>query len=270
MAATMKRYEQLAERLAAEIQAGRLAPDARLPSIRTLTAQHGISPSTAFQAYYRLEEKGLVHARERSGYYVAGAGLRTLAPPLRSGPPRTPARVDVNDLVFSVLEAIQHREVVPLGSAFPSATLFPMARLGRSLAAAARHLPGSDLLTSFSRGFPGLRQQIALRYGLNGVPPPPQELIVTHGALEALNLCLMAVTQPGDLVAIESPGFYAALQAIERLGLRALEIPVDPQGGVDLAALATALQRHPVKACWFMTTFQNPMGASLEPSWPLR
>jgi DNA-binding transcriptional MocR family regulator len=88
---------------------------------------------------------------------------------------------------------------------------------------------------------------------------------VTNGALEALNLYLMAVTRPGDVVAVESPGFYAALQAIERLDLRAVEIPVDPVTGLDLDALSDAMDKHPIRACWFMTNFQNPTGVTLSP-----
>ncbi|MEM5300302.1 PLP-dependent aminotransferase family protein, partial [Burkholderia sp. JPY481] len=72
-----------------------------------------------------------------------------------------------------------------------------------------------------------------------------------------------AVTRPGDVIAVESPGFYAALQAIERLDLRAVEIPVDPVTGLDLDALAVALDKHPIRACWFMTNFQNPTGVTL-------
>jgi DNA-binding transcriptional MocR family regulator len=90
-------------------------------------------------------------------------------------------------------------------------------------------------------------------------------IVVTNGALEALNLYLMAVTRPGDVVAVESPGFYAALQAIERLDLRAVEIPVDPVTGLDLDALSDAMDKHPIRACWFMTNFQNPTGVTLSP-----
>lgn len=260
----MNRYETLAELLAADIRTGRLAPGARLPSIRTLTAQHGLSASTVFQAYYRLEEKGLVRARERSGYYVAGTGLRSLAEPGRGGAPRAPAKVDISSLVFSVLGAAQDEHIVPLGSAFPSATLFPLQRLGQSLARGARRMQPRDALADLPHGYPALRQQIAQRYLGLGMAPPPEGVVVTNGALEALNLCLSAVAQPGDLVAVESPGFYAGLQALERLKLRALEIPVDPKHGIDLGLLSDALKRHPVKACWFMTSFQNPMGASMD------
>jgi DNA-binding transcriptional MocR family regulator len=114
-------------------------------------------------------------------------------------------------------------------------------------------LPGSD----------PLRKQIGLRYIGTGFAVAPEEIIVTNGALEALNLCLMAVTRPGDVVAVESPCFYAALQAIERLDLRAVEIPVDPVLGLDIDALRSALAQHPIRACWFMPNFQNPTGTSL-------
>ncbi len=152
---------------------------------------------------------------------------------------------------------------MPLGSAFPSPQLFPLPRLAKSLAYATRLLNPWSTVVDMPPGNEHLRRQIALRYTGMGIPQRIEEILVTNGAMEALNLCLMAVTQSGDIVAIESPCFYAALQAVERLGLRAVEIPVDPQTGLDLAVLAEALQKHPVRACWFMTSFQNPTGTSL-------
>ena len=263
----MKRYEQLAELLATDIRSGQLVPGSRLPSIRTITAQHGVSASTAFQAYYRLEEKGLVRARERSGYYVSAAMSKSAgeAASVRPARPlvRVAAKVDVSELVFSVLGAAAERDIVPLGSAFPSPELFPLQRLARSLARGARFMPAWESVRQLPQGHAELRQQIALRYLGLGISQAPEQLVVTNGALEALNLSLAAVAEPGDLVAVESPGFYAALQALERLKMKALEIPVHPQTGLDLDALANALKRHPVKACWFMTTFQNPTGASM-------
>ena len=267
----MKRYEQLVELLATDIRNGRLAPGTRLPSIRTLTARHGLSASTAFKAYYRLEEKGLVRARPRSGYYVTALAMQQQAAPARGratrhagkASARVAPRLDVSELVFSVLGAAQDPDIVPLGSAFAAPVLFPLQRLGKSLARTARHIHGQDAVAHLPQGDPGLREQIALRYLAMGMPQAADELIVTSGALEGLNLCLTAVAQPGDLVAIESPGFYAGLQALERLRMKALEIPVHPQEGLDLGALAEALKHHAVRACWFMTSFQNPMGASL-------
>ena len=90
----MKRYEEIAELLAEEIRSGRMAHGTRLPSIRQLIAQHHISPATAFQAYYRLEERGLVRARERSGYFVAGSGAARAPEPSQRQPARISQQID--------------------------------------------------------------------------------------------------------------------------------------------------------------------------------
>lgn len=261
----MKRYEALAELLATDIRNGTLAAGTRLPSIRTLRQQHGVSPSTAFQAYYRLEDLGLVRARERSGYFVAGSGMPALPEPESVRRSTLSSAVDINQLVFSVLGAVQDRSILPLGSAFPAPTLFPLPRLAKSLATAARFIDPWDTVASLPPGHQALRKQIALRYLGMGMPQAAEQIIVTNGALEALNLCLSAVAQPGDLIAIESPGFYAAAQTLERLKMKAIEIPVNPQEGVDLAQLKSALEKYPIKACWFMTSFQNPMGTTMSP-----
>jgi DNA-binding transcriptional MocR family regulator len=259
----MNRYEILANAMAVEIRSGSIAVGARMPSLRQVIAQHGVSQSTVFRAYYLLEEWGLVRAQERSGYYVA-PGARVTA----ARAPRTPSlaessKVDISDLVFSVLDAAKTPGIVPLGSAFPSPHLFPLPRLAKSLAQASRLISPWSTVVDLPPGNEHLRRQIALRYMGMGLSQPMEEIVITNGALEALNLCLMAVTRPGDVVAVESPGFYAALQAIERLDLRAVEIPVDPVTGLDLDALADALKKHPIRACWFMTNFQNPTGVTL-------
>lgn len=261
---SMKRYETLAHTIADEIRNGNLAVGTRLPSLRQLIAQHGVSQSTVFRAYYLLEQWGLIRARERSGYYVA-PGARPPAKRRASRAAPATRKVDISDLVFSVLDAATQPGIVPLGSAFPSPKLFPLPRLAKSLAQATRLVSPWSTVVDLPPGNEQLRRQIALRYLAMGVSQPLDEIVVTNGALEALNLCLMAVTRPGDVVAVEAPGFYAALQAIERLDLRAVEIPVDPRTGLDLDALAHALDRHDVRACWFMTNFQNPTGVTLSP-----
>lgn len=261
----MKRYEQYADNIAELIRTGVLAPGQRVPSVRYASQTHGISPSTVFQAYYLLERRGLIRARPRSGYFVNAKALdqsgRSFSEPLTAPQVGESTEVDVSELVFSVLGSIKDPNTVPFGSAFPSPMLFPMQRLSRSLASASRDMDPRMVVTDMSPGHPQLRRQIALRYMVGGLILPMEELLITNGALEALNLCLQAVTQPGDLVAIEAPAFYACLQVLERLKLKAVEIPVHPRDGIDLDILAQTLQRHPIKACWCMTSFQNPTGA---------
>ena len=259
----MKRYEKFADDIAELIRSGVLGPGQRVPSVRYASQTYGVSPSTVFQAYYLLERRGLIRAKPRSGYFVNAHTPSPFCEPAFSNHVTESTEVDVSGLVFSVLDSIKDPHTVPFGSAFPSPTLFPLQRLARSMATASREMDPRMVVTDMSPGNPQLRRQIALRYMVGGLMLPMEELLITNGALEALNLCLQAVTEPGDLVAIEAPAFYACLQVLERLKLKAVEIPVHPRDGIDLGVLAHTLERHPIKAVWCMTTFQNPIGASM-------
>lgn len=263
---TMKRYEKFADQIAELIRSGVLAPGEKVPSVRHASRTYGVSPSTVFQAYYLLEDRGLISARARSGYFVRELAQHPLAEPETSAQAAQTTEVDVSELVFSVLGSLKDPHTVPFGSAFPSPQLFPLQRLARSMAHALRDMPAHAVIADMTAGNPDLRRQIALRYMVAGVRLPLDELVISNGALEALNLCLQTVTNPGDLVAIEAPAFYATLQVLERLKLKAVEIPVNPRDGVDLDVLGERLASLPIKACWFMSSLQNPLGASMTDS----
>ncbi len=259
----MKRYEKFADEIAELIRTGVLGPGEKVPSVRHASRTYGVSPSTVFQAYYLLEDRGLIQARARSGYFVREHAKRPLHEPELTTHAAQTTEVDVSELVFSVLASLKDPHTVPFGSAFPSPDLFPLPRLAKSMAHALRMLSPHEIIADMTAGNADLRRQIALRYMVSGVMLPMEELVISNGAMEALNLCLQCVTQPGDLVAIESPTFYACLQVLERLQLKAVEIPVHPREGIDLAALSDSLGQLPIKACWFMSSLQNPLGASM-------
>ncbi|SFU81069.1 aminotransferase-like domain-containing protein [Pseudoduganella namucuonensis] len=261
-------YEELALEIEDMVARRVLLPGERLPSVRQQRARRGVSPSTVFQAYYLLEARGVIESRPRSGYYVAlrAPSAAAAAPePEASRPDGAPTSVDVSGLVFDVLDAARSRAIVPFGSAFPSPLLFPLERLARGMASGMRRLDPWSTVADLSPGNAELRRQIALRYQLDGVQVAAEDIVITNGALEALNLCLQAVARPGDTVLVESPAFYAALQALERMELKAVEVATHPRDGVDLDALAAALERHRPKACWLMTSFQNPLGSLMPP-----
>lgn len=259
----MLRYESLAEEVAQRIRSGSLQPNDRLPSVRDVKLRDGVSAATVFSAYYLLEAQGLIEARARSGYFVAPRRAASADEPSASAPVRGSMTVDVSSLVFQVLAQARQRDMVPLGSAFPSPSLFPLEQLATGMGRALKHMDPWQTVEDLSPGNALLRHQIGLRYGGIGMDVPTSELVVTSGAMEALNLALEATTKPGDVVAIETPAFYAALQALERRGLRAVEVETHPRTGVDLDSLKRVLAKHSVKACWFMPTFQNPMGCTM-------
>ncbi|MFQ2045565.1 PLP-dependent aminotransferase family protein [Aeromonas veronii] len=260
----MSLYGQLADQLQQQITSGLWQPGERIPSIRQSCKTHGLSPMTVLQAYQLLESRGLILARPQSGYYVKAAPSR----PAASLPQQAhySGSVDINDLVFEVLQASKSRELVPLGMAVADPTLFPHPQLGRALASSMRRLDPFSTVADLPPGNEALRRAIAQRYASDGVAVNPQEIIITTGAMEALSLSLQVLTEPGDWVVVESPTFYGALQAIERLKLKAVEIPVIPGVGIDLDLLADALTRIPVKACWLMGNVQHPLGHTMPDS----
>ena len=259
----MSLYQDFADRTARLIAEGVLRPGEKLPSIRQACKTHGVSPITVTQAYHLLESRGLIEARPKSGYFVRARLGRALPEPGMSHPVGVSTALEVSDFIFQILDSVRDPAIVPLGSSFPDARLYPLDKLGRFLAAAARRLDPIATVTDLPPGNEELRRQIALRYLGHGASVSPQEIVVTSGAMEGLNLCLQALTQPGDLIAIESPTFYAGLQASERLGLKVIEIPSHPREGVSLDALADALRHHPIKACLFMLNFANPTGSCM-------
>jgi DNA-binding transcriptional MocR family regulator len=256
-------YEGIARTLSDLIERGVLRPGDRMPSLRATRKKSGASLGTILQAYVRLEDTGFIEARPRSGYYVRSRPSGQAALPLRSSPAPVSTEVNVANLVFDVLEAIKHPEIVPLGSAFPSPEHFPTDRLNKAAADAARRLPVWSSVRDLPPGNVELRRLIALRYAEAGVDIAPDDIVITCGAMEAISLSLNAVAKPGDIIAIESPTFYSTLLSIERMGMKVVEIPTSPRDGIDLGSLKNALNSLDVAACLVMSNFQNPLGASM-------
>lgn len=257
------RYEQVAFELSTLISRGVFRPGDRIPSVRKASQQYRVNAGTILQAYGELEARGLINARPQSGFYVQARETGWAPEPAISSPRRGSTHVDVANLVFEVLASIKDPKIVPLGSAFPSPELFPLDKLNRITAATARHLPTWSSISDFTPGNAELRRLIGLRYLESGFAISADDIVITSGAMEAINLCLHAVTQPGDTIAIESPTFYATLMAIERMRLKAVEIATHPREGLDLGELRAALGRHKIKACIMIPTFQNPLGCCM-------
>jgi DNA-binding transcriptional MocR family regulator len=250
-------YRRLAAALRSQIDRGVLRVGDRLPSIRTVRRLHNVSAATAAGAYIVLERDGCVEARERSGFYVARPPAAEI--PSTPKPSYTPGRVDVGELISAVLRSADER-LIPLGLSSLAPELLPCARLNRAIRRAmAREAMHSASYGAVS-GVPELRRQLARLLLNSGVTCSAEDLIVTAGGMEALNLALRTVTGPGDIVAVESPTYFGVLQAIEALGLRAVEVPSHPRHGVDLALLERTIRRHRAKGAIVMTTCHNPLG----------
>lgn len=253
-------YEQLAAELGQAIERGALRPGDRLPSVRRLAEERDVSVATVLQAYLRLENTGLIEVRPKSGHFVRKR-TEVVAEPR---PPRTcatPARVSVSDAVARVLEALRDPGVVPLGSAYVDPEMLPVSALNRMLAQLAREASTAGARYDAAPGLLTLRRQLARRSVDWGVPISEDEFVTTIGATEGLTLALRAVAKHGDVIAVESPTYFGVLQAIEGLGMRALEIPANPRTGMDVDALEEALKTQPVRAVMLTPNVSNPLGS---------
>ena len=253
-------YARLAADIESLVRAGTLGPGERLPSVRRMSAQRGVSLPTVLQAYRLLETRRVIRARPQSGFYVLPPSRPNLIEPRGAGTLADPGEVTTGDLIMRVLEMVADPSLVPLGTALPEPALLPTAELSRCLGRVARRQAGHGAAEVAPSGVESLRLQVARRALEAGCALTADDVVITCGAAEAINLSLRALTRPGDTVAVESPAYFGTLQAIDSLGLRALEIPVDPRTGIRLDVLAEALRRGGVRAVVVTPNVHNPLG----------
>lgn len=256
-------YEVVAGRISFLIEQGTLRPGDRAPSIRNLSRQMQVSINTVKEAYCQLEDRRLLEARPQSGYYVRARLPELPAEPVVDPPALNPAEVSLTNVYQMVMRDLLDPKLLQLGIAVPNYRLLPVEKLNKMLARETRRFPRQSVSYELPPGNLRLRQQIAQRLLLSGCTLSPDQIVITSGCVEAVVLALRALCKPGDAVAIETPVYFNFLQLIEELGLKALEIPASPSGGISLEALEYALERNrgEVKACIVLTNFNNPLGS---------
>lgn len=252
-------YNQVADQLQALINDGVYRAGDRLPGVRVLSRQFGVSISTVLQAHQTLEARGFLVARERSGYFVR-LPSHDVPEPSMPDPRARPVPVSAREMALDLC-ADEKKQMVPLASAVPHPDFLPVRQIQQSTIWAARR--GLETLDYAFPGKASFRRQIAQRMATIGVPVSPDDVLATNGAQEAIILALRAVTQAGDIVAVESPSFPGILQALEVVGLRVIEIPSHPSEGMSLEGLQLALEQWPLKACVVVPNHSNPMGARM-------
>lgn len=257
-------YQQVITVIREMVEQGLLSPGDKLPSLRAMAGRLRVSIPTVQQAYQQLEMSGQVVAREKSGYFLQSG--HPTATPKRSKLPAKPVIVNKQQLIEQVYEGIHLPDVAPLGLANPVAAASPQQALARSMRQAMRQAQERMLDYGAIDGLMMLKTQIVQQYLALGLTVNSDDLIITNGAQEAIAIALQCVTQPGDIVAIESPCYFGIVELVENLGLKAIEIPVCPDDGLWLDDLSAALARHSIKACVFSTSINNPLGSQMPES----
>ncbi|HEV7779910.1 MAG TPA: PLP-dependent aminotransferase family protein [Chitinophagaceae bacterium] len=258
-------YMQVADGLEKMIDGEVLKIGDKLPSVRVLSDEYGISMGTAFQAYYHLEGKGLIESRPKSGYYVRFNQRRFPDLPKVIQPDPLSHEVSVKVMIASIYDDIasHNDKVINFALAVPDPSLLPLAKINKSVMQVLRESKDSCISYEHTQGNPELRKQIAKLAFNWGGKVKPDEIVVTSGGLEAITICLKAVTKPGDTVAVESPNYFGIFQAIESIGLKVVEISSCFVSGMELDCFEEAIRKFPVKACVVIPNFNNPLGGCM-------
>ena len=257
-------YRKIALHLTQMIASGALQGGQRLPSVRDAATQNNVSVATVVQAYRYLEEHGLVQPRPKAGYFVAVAGrskahelLADTVPGARPGAALSAAAAPRATVGVKAAPAV----VSFAGYSPRDKEFFYNDRIRVAMSRAVRLRRNTLTEYTSSPGTQALRNAVALRALHLGCALQADEIVVTSGCIHAVYLCLLAVTRPGDMVAIESPTFFGFLDLFESLGLRPFELPTHPRTGVSLPALQLALETQPIRAVLLVPTLSNPLGA---------
>jgi DNA-binding transcriptional MocR family regulator len=256
-------YMELAKKVAHLIEKGVYKAGERLPSLRNIHKENGISIGTVLQAFTHLQDLGLITAQEKSGYFVSYQPKQQLSLPKTTPVSLSEKTVHIDNLLRRLRKDKPGKSFTSFANALPDHQLLPYNGIKRAIQQVSRDSSGSYLELANPRGMQNLREAIARRSLSRGGALHADDLIITNGATEALNLCLKAVTQPGDLVLVQEPCYYGVMQSLEFLNLKVVTIPCHSATGIEPQDLEKACSSLDIKACILVSNFNNPTGASL-------
>ncbi|MBD3581264.1 aminotransferase-like domain-containing protein [Flavobacterium selenitireducens] len=259
-------YRNIANNLEKKIADGVLMLGDKLPSVRTISSEHGVSISTVLQAYYLLESKSLIRSKPKSGYFVTYSPKGFPDPVTPSRPAQTASPNLTEDVISRVYSQIGRKENLALSLSVPAMELLPVAKLNKAMTQAMRSLEDSGTSYEIVEGNPKLRRQIA-RYAYTwGGNLNEDDIVITPGAMGALTYCLSALVKRGDTIAVESPVYFGILQLAQGLGLNVLELPTCADTGIDTVALENHLKEGRIQVCLLVSNFSNPLGSCMPDS----
>ncbi len=255
------RYVELADRIQDQIEKGAFKLSEKLPSLRALCQKTGYSMTTVFQAYIELEQRGVVEPRQRSGYYIRprlerlrrSAGVRHYE--------MLPQKIDIDDLIHQLTADMGNPRILKLGGVAVAPEHLPARRIHKQIKSITqKQILGMIAGYVHPQGDALLRQQISnLLFPI--IPTVSMEdIIITNGCTEALNLSLKAVARFGDTVIVESPTDPWLRQTLKDSNLYGLEIPTDPRTGIDLDSVEKSINQEKIAACIVNANCQNPLG----------
>ena len=257
------KYDQVSRYINELIEKGDLKPGDKAPSLRKLSKQLNVSIATITQSYVNLEDQGVLSAKPQSGFYVNDLASQINDIAKSTSAPCQARRVRFGELFEEVFRNANNPRITPFGTSNPSMDFMPVKSLTRATRSIISRYPQKSMDYLFPPGDRKLREQIADLYAQTHTRVSANDIIITSGATEALSISLRTVAKRGDIIAVESPTYFAVLRMIEQMGMLAVEIDTDPVTGLNLEALEEAFDTMDIKTVLASPNTSNPLGCQM-------
>jgi 2-aminoadipate transaminase len=269
-------YVQLRDQLRALVHSGELRSGDRIPASRELAVQLGVHRTTVANAYAELESEGLIQGHVGRGTFICGVPLKQFTPPPRTngngnGAMRWEALFadERGDEGLSRLMPDVPSDAIAFVNARPSEEFFPVEDFRRCCNSVLRNEGRRVLQLGSTDGYEPLKRVLAEMLRGEGVAVRPEQMLITDGCQQALDLLCKAFLRPGDSVALENPAYPGAIAIFAGARIRTLgaKVSTDLRGigslGIDVDALESVLMQNRVKFVLVTPDFHNPTGTTL-------
>jgi DNA-binding transcriptional MocR family regulator len=250
-------YRQLYEQIALRVRSGEFGRGFRLPATRELAGLLGLNRATVSAAYELLETEGLISGQVGRGSFVTAA------------PPRAGSALDWGTLLERSETAVSGspagfgHDGISFVMSRPSHDLFPLEDFRASCTAVLNRPDLAGILQLGSpSGYEPLRRYLLEDARRHGLAAPGDDLIVTNGCQQALDLIARVLVRPGDSVVAEDPVYTGLKNLLAGAGAQLTGIPVSAEG-LDVTHLERVLERERPRFLVVTPNFQNPTGATL-------
>jgi DNA-binding transcriptional MocR family regulator len=255
---TLAIYQQIVEQFKDRICDGRLPAGARLPTVRRLAADLGVTRLTVQNAYSTLQDAGWVEATVGRGTFVSQA-----VHPSTFGRALTAAH-SADAVISEILQVNQAVGLRSLASASPDPRLFPAGEFWEGLVAQRDDIPAVAGYVA-SQGDPQLRVEISRDLLERSIHAAPDEIVVVAGVTQGLALTAQCLAQPGDRILVERPTYLGLLHTVKAHGLQPVGVPLDADGPV-LEELERLIVQERPRFFYTVPTYQNPTGRCMSPA----
>lgn len=263
-------FMQVVLQLKRLIDGGVLLPGEKMPSTRIMADKHGLNRSTVYKAYEELWALGYIQSRPGSYSYIRKRKkIATPTPQQENGliqwdrVTNAPSQkaLETFEKMKDQLAPVSGDDIIDMAKLYPDKRLYPVEDYKRCMDTVLSEKSDEIFVYGDPLGYRPLRDVIARRLQLHGISVTPDEILITSGAQNGIDLLLKILTRPGSRVALEEPTYIAILPLLKYYQAQIVSIPMDHQG-MKLDLLETAFKKQKIDFLYTMPNFQNPTGIS--------